>query len=84
MKEEVSLFFRSFDVPFDNNQAERDLRHAKVKMKVSGCFRTEEGAELFAQFHSFISTAKKRGRTALQALELLFQNSPMLALIEDD
>lgn len=84
LKEEVSLFFRSFDVPFDNNQAERDLRHAKVKMKVSGCFRTEEGAELFAQFHSFISTAKKRGRTALQALELLFQNSPMLALTEDD
>jgi len=84
LKEEVSLFFRFFDVPFDNNQAERDLRHAKVKMKVSGCFRTEEGAELFAKFHSFISTAKKRGRTALQALELLFQNRPMLALTEGD
>ena len=79
-KDSVCLFFRSFDVPFDNNQAERDLRPSKVKLKVSGCFRTEEGASLFATFISFISTAKKRGRTAWEALNLLFAGTPMLAL----
>ena len=70
--EAVYLFFRSFNVPFDNNQAERDLRHAKVKIKISGCFRTFAGAELFAYFHSYISTAKKRDQTALHALGLLY------------
>ena len=84
LKEVVCLFLCSFDVPFDNNQAERDLRHAKVKLKVSGCFRTIDGADLFAKINSFISTAKKRGRTALQALEFLFQNKPMLALTMSD
>ena len=84
LKGAVCLFLGSFDVPFDNNQAERDLRHAKVKLKVSGCFRTIGGADLFAKFNSFISTAKKRGRTALQALEFLFQNKPMLALADGD
>ena len=80
LKDAVCLFFCSFAVPFDNNQAERDLRHAKVKLKVSGCFRTEEGFELFAQMNSFLDTAKKRGHSALQALEALFQNTPMLVL----
>lgn len=84
LKGAVCLFFCLFDVPFDNNQAERDLRHAKVKLKVSGCFRTKAGADLFAKFNSFIGTAKKRGRTALQALEFLFQNKPMLALSVGD
>ena len=48
--------------------------------KVSGCFRTDEGAKLFAKFNSYLSTAKKRGCTSLRALELLFQGTPMLAL----
>ena len=80
MSEAVCLFFCDFSVPFDNNLAERDLRHAKVKQKVSGCFRTDEGAKLFAKFNSYLSTAKKRGCTSLLALELLFQGTPMLAL----
>ena len=78
--EAVCLFFCDFSVPFDNNLAERDLRHAKVKQKVSGCFRTDEGAKLFAKFNSYLSTAKKRSCTSLRALELLFQGTPMLAL----
>lgn len=80
LSEAVCLFFCDFRVPFDNNLAERDLRHAKVKQKVSGCFRTDEGANLFAKFNSYLSTAKKRDCTSLRALELLFQGTPMLAL----
>jgi transposase len=68
-------------VLFDNNQAERGLRHAKVKIKVSGCFRTfAVEAELFAYFHSYLSTAKKRNQTALHALELLYLDSLMSAI----
>lgn len=71
-------------MPFGNNLAERDLRHSKVKQKVSGCFRTDEGAKLFAKLNSYISTTKKRGHTALLAFECLFQNKPMLAIEGDD
>ena len=79
-KAEVCLFFTNFTVPFDNNQAERDLRHIKVKQKVSGCFRTDEGAENFASIHSFISTAKKMGHNVMEAFKLMLLGCPELVL----
>jgi len=57
-----------FDAPFTNNLAEQDLRMMKVKMKISGCFRTLEGAQIFAQLRSVVSTARKQTRNILQTL----------------
>ena len=71
-RDEVCLFFTNFIVPFDNNQAERDLRPVKTKMKVSGVMRTERGAEAYVVIRSFISTAKKHGTNLMVALRLAF------------
>ena len=69
-KGSVCLFAEIFDVPFDNNQAERDLRMVKVKQKVSGCFRTSEGAEAFLKIMSYIGTARKQGVNPFKAIRL--------------
>ena len=70
LKESVCLFVKNFDVPFDNNQAERDLRMIKVKTKVSGCFRTVEGAADFLKIMSYTGTARKQGVNPFQAILL--------------
>ena len=68
-KGSVCLFIHDFMVPFDNNQAERDLRMIKVKTKVSGCFRTEEGARDYLKIMSYIGTAHKQGYNAYEAIK---------------
>ena len=67
-------FVREKEVPFDNNQAERDLRMIKVKQKISGCFRVHSYGEYFARVRSFISTLKKNDKNILQNIQLAINN----------
>lgn len=59
-KDEHLRFITNFEAPFDNNQAERDIRSIKTKTKVSGCFRSDKGTEAFTKIYSLISTLKKQ------------------------
>ena len=71
-------FMYDFRIPFDNNQGERDIRMMKVQQKISGTFRSEDGAKRFARIRGYISTARKNGVSILQAIEDVFGGIPFL------
>jgi transposase len=64
------------DIPFDNNQAERDIRMTKVKQKISGTFRSSSGADFFARIRGYISTVRKHSMNVMECLESVFAGTP--------
>jgi transposase len=75
-RDEVLAFLDDLTIPFDNNQAERDLRMLKVQQKVSGCFRSTRGGTAFGRIRGYLSSLSKQGVKRLAALETVFTGQP--------
>jgi transposase len=76
-RDEILRFMTDRSVPFDNNGSERDLRMVKLQQKISGCFRTPDGARSFCRVRSYLSTARKQGHSLLHSLERAFIGKPL-------
>jgi transposase len=82
-REQVLRFATDLGVPFDNNQAERDIRMAKLQQKISGSWRTLAGAQRFCRLRSYVATAHKQQVGVLAALRRVFEGDPWLPAAAD-
>jgi transposase len=76
-RDEILRFLTDLRVPFDNNGSERDLRMLKLVQKISGCFRTADGARSFCRVRSYLSTARKQGHSLLFSLNRVLNGKPL-------
>jgi transposase len=81
-QDQVLAFLDDLTIPFDNNQAERDLRTLKVQQKVSGCFRAPRGAEAFARLRGYLATMRKQHRALLVALQTVCAGQPLYPALD--
>jgi transposase len=72
-EDDTLRFMENKIVPFTNNLSENDIRMTKVQQKISGCFRSMEGAYMFCRIRGYLSTCRKHGLTATKALSMLFE-----------
>jgi transposase len=72
-EEDTLRFMKDVDVPFTNNLAENNIRMTKVQQKISGCFRSMDGAYIFCRIRGYLSTCRKHGLAATDALNMLFK-----------
>lgn len=80
LKDAVCLFIHDFNVPYDNNQAERDVRNVKTKVKIAGCFRSESGAQNYLDVMSYLSTGQKHNISVFDALTAAFAGNAEIVL----
>jgi transposase len=76
-EDQVLAFLDDLTIPFDNNQAERDLRSFKVQQKISGCFRSDLGAVAYARIRGYLATMRKQGRALFAALDAVCVGQPV-------
>jgi transposase len=81
-QQEVLAFLHDFTVPFDNNQAEQDLRMLKVQQKIAGSFRADNGSEAFARIRGYCASLRKQGMALLAALESVFTGQPLYPALD--
>src|SRR5262249_48336819 len=81
-QEAVLAFLDDFTIPFDNNQAEQDLRMLKVQQKIAGSFRAESGSEAFARIRGYCASLRKQGVALLAALQTAFTGQPLYPALD--
>ncbi len=69
-----------FSIPFDNSQAERDIRMVKVQQKISGTFRSVDGAKTFCRIRGYISTVRKNSFSVIDAIQAAFEGNPFIVV----
>lgn len=74
-EDDVLRFMENKSVPFTNNRGENDIRMIKVQQKISGCFRSERGAQMFCRIRGYLSTCRKQGITASEAMAHVFEGT---------
>lgn len=82
--DDVLRFASNKVIPFTNNQGENAIRMTKVQQKISGCFRSMEGAKIFCRNRSYLSSCRKQGKSATKALKAVFEGDLISFLIETE